>query len=120
MIPDNFRILIDKLKDKTLKKEAVWTKTSRDDEFKLDLGKGAILIDSFQDTGEKQVDISVLNENGDRIDYLAFSLRDRVDYDDLFELHAIAKRSYFKVDETFQDIFRQLDENKVIGRTDPF
>jgi hypothetical protein len=39
MIAENFKLLIEKLKLKTIKREACWTKTSRDEEYKLHLGK---------------------------------------------------------------------------------
>jgi hypothetical protein len=117
MIPENFVTLIDKLSEKTSKKEAVWSKTSRDDEFKLDLGKGAITIDRWQndDNNEQSVDLAVMNENGDRIDYIFFTYADRDDFKNLAELHSLAKRAYYKVDETFKSIFKELDSDKTIG-----
>ena len=125
MIPENFKILIEKLKEKTAKKEAIWSKTSRDNEFKLDLGKGAITIDMWQndETGQPMVDITVINEYGDRIDSIYFSSNEKEDYKYLHELHSLAKRAYYKVDETFKIIFKELDSDKTIGtekRADDF
>jgi hypothetical protein len=117
MIPENFKTLVDKLKAKTTKKEAIWSKTSRNDEFKLDLGKGAITVDSWQseDTAEQLVDIAVINERGDRVDSIYFSSSEKEDYKYLIELHTLAKRAYYKVDETFKTIFKELDSEKTIG-----
>lgn len=117
MIPENFQILIEKLKDKTVKREAVWSKTSRDDEFKLDLGKGAITVDRWEhpETTEQLVDIAVINERGDRVDSIYFSAAEKEEYKYLVELHSLAKRAYFKVDETFKTIFKELDSDKTIG-----
>jgi len=117
MIPENFKTLVDKLKEKTTKKEAIWSKTSRDNEFKLDLGKGAITVDMWQneDTSEQMVDIAVINERGDRVDSIYFSYDEKEDYKCLVDLHALAKRAYYKVDETFKTIFKELDNGKTIG-----
>lgn len=117
MIPDNFKILVDKLKEKTTKKEAIWSKTSREEEFKLDLGKGAITIDRWVDeeTGEQLVDIAVINDRGDRVDSIYFNSLEKEDYKYIVDLHVLAKRAYYKVDETFKSIFKELDSDKTIG-----
>lgn len=117
MIPENFKILVDKLKEKTTKKEAIWSKTSRDDEFKLDLGKGAITVDRWngEDPDEQFVDIAVINDRGDRIDSIYFMSSEKEDFKYLVELHSLAKRAYYKVDETFKSIFKELDSDKTIG-----
>ncbi|WP_449438808.1 hypothetical protein [Pedobacter steynii] len=118
MIPDNFKTLIEKLTEKTSRKEIIWTKTSRDDEFKLALEKGAITIDRWNsdELNEQLVDMTVLNEDGDRIDYISFSYSEKDDFKSLADLHSLAKRAYYKVDETFKSIFKELDSNKTIGR----
>ena len=117
MIPENFKTLVDKLKDKTTKKEAIWSKTSRDDEFKLDLGKGAITLDRWlnEETNEQMVDIAVINDRGDRVDTIVFPSYEKEEYKYLVELHSLAKRAYYKVDETFKTIFKELDSDKTIG-----
>lgn len=118
MVPDNFKTLVEKLKEKTVKQEAIWSKTSRDEEFKLDLEKGAITVDRWlnEETGEQLVDIAVINDRGDRIDSIYFSQADKDDYKYLIELHTMAKRAYYKVDETFKSIFKELDSDKTIGK----
>ncbi len=117
MIPENFKLLIDKLKLKTSKHEAIWIKTSRDDEFKLDLGKGAITLDLWvnHDTEEQFVDLAIINERGDTIDRIYFSEVEKEDFKNLEELHVIAKRAYYKIDETFKNILKELDSDKTIG-----
>ena len=120
MIPDNFKLLIEKLKAKTSRKEAIWSKTSRDNEFKLDLGKGAITIDNYSDDdGLNYVDMVVINDRGDIIDRIWFSRKNLFDYDELVELHNMARRAYYKVDETFKSIFKELDSDKTLGIAEP-
>lgn len=117
MIPENFKILIGKLKEKTLKKEAIWTKTTRDEEFKLDFGQGAITVDKWTDlqNHEQYVDIAVYNERGDKIDSIYFSSNDKDDFKFLEELHVISKRAYYIVDDTFKIIFKEIESDKIIG-----
>ncbi len=61
MISSNIKILIDKLKTKTELGQAIWSKTSSDTEFKLELQKGAITIDNWEDSHGLFVDLSILN-----------------------------------------------------------
>jgi hypothetical protein len=116
MIAENFRLLIEKLKYKSSKREAIWAKTSRDEEFKLHLGKVTLLTDCWYDevTFNKKVDLVILNEDGEKIDGVILS-KGEDDYELLIELHTLAKQSYYKIDETFKSIFEELDSNKVIG-----
>jgi hypothetical protein len=116
MIAENFRLLIEKLKYKSSKREAIWAKTSRDEEFKLHLGKVTLLTDCWYDevTFNKNVDLVILNEDGEKIDGVILS-KGEDDYELLIELHTLAKQSYYKIDETFKSIFEELDSNKVIG-----
>ena len=115
MVPDNFKTLVDKLKEKTTKKEAIWSKTSQDNEFKLDLGRGAITVDHWGNEFGQYVDMSVINEDGDIVDSIRFHEGEINEYKYLIELHSLAKRAYYKVDETFKAIFKELDSDKTIG-----
>ena len=116
MIAENFRLLIEKLKYKSAKREAIWAKTSRDEEFKLHLGKVTLLTDCWYDevTFNKKVDLVILSEDGEKIDGVILS-KGEDDYELLIELHTLAKQSYYKIDETFKSIFEELDSNKVVG-----
>lgn len=117
MIPENLNALIKKLIDKTTSKKAVWSKTSRDSEFKLELNKGAIITDNWDDENSgMNVDFSILNEFGDIIERIAFRHIDVDNYNTLMQLHNEAKRSYYKVDETIKTIFDELDSEKIVGR----
>lgn len=119
MIPENYKLLIEKLKQKTLKKEANWSKTSADDEYKLDLGKGAITIDNWRDNGKTYIDLSIINDRGDIIDRIYFPSGETEDYNLVLELHSLAKRAYYKIDETLKNIFKELDSDKPIGNVNP-
>ena len=117
MMSENFRMLIEKLKAKTLKKEALWTMTSRDNEFKLDFGKGAVTTDNWQSdqSGMELVDLAIFNDTGDKIDYISYDETEIEQYQMLLDLHTLAKSSYYRADETFLHIFKELDTNKTIG-----
>ena len=118
MIPDNFVTLIQKLKEKTIAHKAIWVKTSRDNEFKLDLGKGAITTDRWisPEINLDCVDLVIINEKGDKVDSIEIASSYKEDYKVLVELHVLAKRAYYKVDETFKNIFKELDDDKIIGK----
>ncbi len=114
---ENFITLIEKLKNKTASKQAIWSKTSRDNEFKLELQKGAITTDNWNDDDENSfIDLSIINENGDTIDRVYFHSSEKEDYKKLLELHDLVKRAYYKVDETIKNIFNELDSEKTVGK----
>ena len=115
MIPDHFKILIDKLKIKANNKKTVWSKTSRETEFKLNLQNVAIVVDKWVHEGVNYVDITIWNDDGIVIDQLRFSEADAEGFLLLSEIYALASRSYFKVEETFDIIFKELDGDGVIG-----
>lgn len=120
---ENFQLLVDKLKNKTLAKQAIWIKTSRDNEFRLELSKGAITTDNWVDEndGRSLVDLLIFNDNGDIIDRVVYSSEKDNDYGTLVELHSLAKKAYYKVDETLKGILEELDSDKTLGseKTDP-
>ncbi|CCG53698.1 Protein of unknown function [Flavobacterium indicum GPTSA100-9 = DSM 17447] len=115
MISENIKILIDKLKKKTESGQAIWTKTSRDTEFKLELQKGAIVTDNWEDGQGFFVDLAILNENGEIIERDFFNVNEE-DYKTLYEVYLLAKNSYYKVDETLKTIFDELDSPKIVGK----
>jgi len=119
MIPENIKTLIEKLIKKTNDNQAIWTKTSLDNEFKLDLEKGAITTDNFETTdGEIFVDLVIRNENGDIIENVRVGVSEKEDYKLITGLHNIAKRKYYRVEETIKTIFEELDSDKIIGKKD--
>lgn len=117
MISDNIKTLIEKLKRKTQAGQAIWSKTSRDSEFKLEMQKGAITTDNWQDDyGNFFVDLAIINENGDVIERDVFPGEEIDDYLILQEIYELAKKSYYRSDETLKTIFEELDSDKIIGK----
>jgi hypothetical protein len=116
MIAENFKLLIEKLKLKTLKHEAIWTKTSREEEFKLDIGNISILTDNwFHEIADQQaIDVNIFNRDGEKIEGVIFT-ENEIEFKTLLELHTLAKQSYYRIDETFKSIFEELDSNKIVG-----
>lgn len=120
MIPEYFKTLVDKLQEKTTRKETIWSRTSLYSEFKLDLEQGAITVNKWDDEEERQsyVSISILNNFGDKIDSFVVTSMEKEDYKCLDELYTLIKRAYYKVEETFQNIFNELNSSKTIGTED--
>lgn len=122
MIPDNFKTLIAKLLVKTQKKEVIWQKSSREDEYKLELGSGALTVDKWSPDNKynMSIDVAIYNDRGDRIDRIAASEEeDREDFKLLDQFHTEVRRAYYKVDETFKGIFDELEKDGAIGKTVP-
>lgn len=116
MIEQELKYLIQKLIEKTASKNAIWTRTSRDNEFKLELQNGAVTVDSWFNN-ISSADFAIINQNGDIIQRVVLN-DDDADYQLLIELHELAKRAYFKVDDTIRSIFIELEQKKIVGKED--
>jgi hypothetical protein len=117
MIPDNFKELLEKLKAKTLNRQAIWTKTSGDDEYKLDFGKGAVTVDRWVNPGDgnEYTECVIFNEDGNKVERIAVSDTEKAEFDTISELHLLARNAFFKTDETFKSLFKELDSDDIIG-----
>lgn len=119
MIPSNYIELIKRLQEKTKSKEVIWQKTSRDDEYKLDLDKGAITIDKWNPEQKYylSVDLVMYNDKGDKIDRILANDDGSIeDFKILEQFHTEVRRAYYKVDETIKGIFAEINKDGVIGK----
>jgi hypothetical protein len=115
MIPSKMKDLIMALIDKTISQKAIWGKTSRPNEFKLSLENGAVTTDRWSQDGDEIVDCCIYNVYGDKIDnFVAKS--EEPDFDLLRELHDAAKREFYKVDETINNMFNELNDDYSVGK----
>ncbi|MES2765342.1 MAG: hypothetical protein V4642_05715 [Bacteroidota bacterium] len=120
MMPENYQLLITKLTERTVNRDALWEKTSREEEFRLQLNSSVITIDKWFDSFEGKVyyDLAIYNEDGHQIDKIGCS--DTTDgYKLLKALHSAVSRIHYKVDETFKSIFEELDSANKIGKVSP-
>jgi len=122
MIPTNYTELLDKLLEKTKNKEVIWQKTSREDEYKLQLEIGALTIDRWKNDKNSRefVDVNFYNDRGDNIDRLyASEFDDPMNYAYLINLHTEIKRAYYKVDETLKGLLDEINSSGKIGKLPP-
>lgn len=115
MIPSNIENLIKALIQKTIDKKAIWGKTARPNEFKLHFDKGAVTTDRWNGNDEDSVDFGIYNNFGDRIDNF-YASKGSDDYEILLELHNVAKREFYKVDETITSLFNEVRADKSVGK----
>lgn len=121
MMTENIKMLIEKLIKKTTAGQANWKKTSRDTEFKLEFQKGAVVTDNWTDGEGLHVDLAILNDNGDIVERVIYDYEQEEDYKKILEVYELAKKSYFKSDETIKNIFEELESDKIIGKEElPF
>lgn len=116
MIDKKHKDLINKLTEKTRAKKANWSKTSGNDEYKIALETATITLDNWEDRGMNYMDFRIFNDRGDLISTLTFPENELIDYNFLRKLHDFAKENYYRVDETIDDIFSELDSEKEIGK----
>lgn len=113
----NIQDLIDSLTLKTEKNQAIWTKTSRGNEFALDLSKGRITTDLWVDqAGEYLADFRIYNEDGVEINSVIVDVQlEPVAYRAIQKLNKAIKNKYYKIEETIESIAEEVSGEKIIG-----
>ena len=116
MITDRHLELIEKLKAKTLEKKTLWSKSSSQDEFQIQLSRISITIKYIRGSynSVSTVNLSLYNDSGEKIDSVDFE-DNSTTYDDAFELFNAVKRTYYKVDEVMDQLLNEIEGDDVIG-----
>ncbi|WP_288447308.1 hypothetical protein [uncultured Chryseobacterium sp.] len=110
------KILIQMLRDKTANKDAIWSRTSGENEFKIEINKATITTDCWYQDDIWYFDVIILNENGDTIERVVANDGNLDEnYMILSEFYDVVKNNYFKIDETIDDILFELNTNNKIG-----
>jgi hypothetical protein len=110
--------LVLKLIEKTKNKKAFWELTSRDNEFILNFENGGVITtDNWIQDGIDSVDLNIRNDKGMSIYSAGYNEVDNfLEYNFLKKLHQTAKASYFNVEDTLDNIFKDIDSDKIIGK----
>ena len=104
--------LVKTLLDGTKNGTIDWETTARKTEFRTRISTGAIAVDKWDWSPEQSdetvtnVDITVFNEAGEKIDTCLAS--GGADFGKLAQLHETVRRKVLKVDETLESIFKEL------------
>lgn len=116
------RSLVESLNTKTLSKEAKWERPGKADQYILTLDKGIVKIDRVvTKLGTVQYLISVVNKTGDVI-IKQSGIRKKdatstsADYDLLKTFYENIQRTYFKVEETLDDLLNEVSKKGEIGK----
>ena len=115
MNDEKYITLIKKLTDSTARGTVTWRKTNSIDEFKAAIGKNAVAVfyHEYCKYEPEEVDrseyysISIINSSGQEIDdYRQYTkLNPKGEISTLFEA---ACRSYYKIDQTIDEIISEL------------
>lgn len=101
---------------KTLERKTVWHKTSREEQYKLEFNVGFVTIEKGTVKNITSFEAILYNEDGEIIDrLLTTNFLEQEDYEVIKNLHEEARKVYYKADETYEDIFYQLKNDKIIG-----
>jgi len=112
----NTEDLMEQLILKTEKKQAIWSKTSRSNEFELILSKGKITTDLWSTEEQDHLaDFRIYNEDGTEIKSIVISNQDVYDYKLLERLHNSIKNKYYKIDETIESIVKEVSGDNIVG-----
>lgn len=123
----NYYEVVKKLVEKSGKREVNWLKV-RGDEFKVLLKSGAITISKYYYDPEEQnyISLRIYNLQGDTVYENVTSENDEITgstklpYKILDDLFSAARDSYFKVEETIENIIDELThENEIGAKEDP-
>jgi hypothetical protein len=100
--------LINRLKEKTESGELKWEKTSRENEFKVDMKNGAVSTDLWNEMGNEIIDFRVYNMIGDLIGSWSYNPGD-INFHSILELHTIIVSKYLRIDETLDGLLEELN-----------
>lgn len=114
MTNNKYSTLISKLIDSTKENRLNWQKTSRQNEYSTEvssymvsivlLSPGTFVIG--KDRNETYA-LTLINEEGDNIDTQEIT-HSNPDFDNIANLYAEAKRSFYKVDEVLESLIQNL------------
>lgn len=121
MIPERLKKIVSLLKDKTTEKKAIWNKTSGQDEYKLQIGEGSSIVVSF-DYGNydtEYITIRIFNNNGEMVEsYDTDNEEDAPSNQLAWAFHKAARDSYYKVDETMENLLNEISKQDIVGIKD--
>lgn len=115
MIPADYAVLIDKLKEVTKEKAHVWQKTSDKDKFSLESRGNTVIIRSYTyykdeyDVDVPVVSLQIMNSKGEIIDGL-YVEGTEPEYEQLDDLYVSARRNALGIKETISSIVEGLDD----------
>lgn len=116
---DNIEKIVNILIKKNANRETIWTKTSGENEYKIQLNNATLTIDMWGGIeGEEHYDITIYNGRGEQIDYFNIS---ESEYSKAYEFELLKKLYestvdvYFRKGETINDILSQLNEEGIVG-----
>lgn len=111
MIPNEYRPMVDKLKERTALRTISWKPTSDSAKFSVEIGLNTITIDLYTPYAEpsEMIAFEILDTFGERIDGFYIPEHDD-DYSTLNDLYSIARRNALKIDQTISNIMNILNE----------
>lgn len=115
---DRIEKILNLVLEKSRDRSAVWTQTSRDSEYKLQLSAGYLSIDQFENNFAIHYDLAIYNLNGDKIFYKSFQEGDNDEkhvFNMLAEIHTLAINIYYRADETFDNFLEELEKEGKVG-----
>lgn len=104
---EKIKQLISSLIVKTEQRQLKWQRTSRSNEFKVNLSNGSVSTDRWHDSGTEYIDFRIFNNVGEEIEALQFNQTD-ADFNLVLGLHSSVLRNYLKIDETIDGMLGEL------------
>jgi DUF4097 and DUF4098 domain-containing protein YvlB len=118
MSQDSYIEMINKLREKTDARKAIWQKRDRDNEFSITFKTGTFVIDKWYDSSmeSETYDFQIYNSDGDQIYTTGHITSSNLHFHSALRfLHDSVVRSYYKVDETMKGFSDQLDADDIVG-----
>jgi hypothetical protein len=115
------KTLIENLTEKTKKKETIWERVGKSDQFILSLSSGKVSADKFvTKQGNLVYQFIIYNSKGDPIVTINGIRKDEFlpqeEYATIKLLHDSIKHNYFKVDETIESLINETKKPGEIGK----
>jgi hypothetical protein len=99
------------LLEKTQRKEVPWTTTDPDTGvFRFGASKARVEVGSRDQDNQPPYAVWVFNKEGHVVDFLDEDEVNEEDYQAIHDLAVLIREQYLRVDETYSDLFRAIDQ----------
>lgn len=115
---EKYRVLVEKLNSNTLEKKITWETTSLDNQYKVKLGLGSIVLSKVARRVSRNkiiylrtyYELEIINDEGSVSNSISLYEKENKDFLLLKELYINIENTYLKRDETIDSMLDELDK----------
>ncbi len=122
MIPNYYKQLVQILKSKTEMDRCFWSRTSLQDQYKLILNNGMVVLSFKTSSKGNDIKLDIYNETGTIVDSISVNSQSNItDYSDLLQLYnVVRKRKEDNVSRVISNLITEIQSGCDVGKKETF